>query len=287
MNKEFNQEEQKIIDLLKKTKQFFLLTPEEKSELKVKLMKNVTKAPNMRYKIWLYKLNIRGVVMPIIPIILAVLVAGGVGTAALADTAKPGDLLYPIDQFVERVQEKMPMSQGNRAIFWGKLSSERSEELLRLREIDPSTLTEGAKARWEQHQENAVERLAAHIERTDAIKAKFQEKIEATDNEAEITAFQRVITNLESAEARRTENIERIEKGELPEIGSMPVMEKMQLWKEVSSEEREMIHNAVGKEFMMRAPVRRTGGNEGLSSLLEVDSKTKIDAESTDIETAN
>ena len=258
MNKEFNQTEQDIIDLLKKAKQAGLLTTEEKTNSKVKLMDAVTKSPEVRYKFWIYKINVRGVVMPIIPLIIAVLLAGGAGTAVLADSAKPGDLLYPVDQAVEYIQERMPMSQANRAMLWGKLSSERSEELLKLREMDISEMSEEDRKRCERHQEKAVERLAAHIEKVDAIQVKFEEKIEATDNEAEKAAFERVITNLEAAKVRRTEHIERIENGEMPKMSGMPVMEKMELWKEVSSKERKMIHNTVGKEFMMRAPFRQT-----------------------------
>ncbi|MBU1082931.1 hypothetical protein KKE14_00605, partial [Patescibacteria group bacterium] len=79
MNKEFNQTEQDIIDLLKQAKQSVLLTPEEKTNSKVKLMDAVTKSPEVRYKFWIYKINVRGVVMPIIPLIIAVLLAGGAG----------------------------------------------------------------------------------------------------------------------------------------------------------------------------------------------------------------
>lgn len=258
MNKEFNQTEQAVVDLLKKVKQAVLLSPEEKAQSKMKLTGFVTKVPKLRYKFWIYKLNIRGVVMPIIPLIIAALLAGGAGTAVLADSAKPGDLLYSVDQAIEYIQEKMPMSQSNRAMFWGKLSSERSEELLKLRKMDPSTLSKKTKTRWEQHQEKAVARLAAHIEKVEAIQAKFEEKIDTTDNEAEKAAFQRVIANLEAAKVRRTEHIERIENGEMPKMSGMPVIEKMELWKEVSSKERAIIQNKVGKEFMMRAPFRQT-----------------------------
>ena len=268
MSKKFDQEEQKIIDLLRKTKQFFLLTPEERVELKVKLMDNVTKAPKIRYKIWLYKLNIKGVTMPFIPIIIAVLFAGGVGTAALADTAKPGDFLYPVDQYMEQVQERTSMSEPVRARFWARVSNERADELLALRKIDPANLSEQDKETLAQHQEKAVERLAIGIERVEAIQVKFQEKMDATENESTKTAFQRVLTNLEEVENRREARIEAIETGECPGnkgtsdnimIAPMPIRSQIQLWKNVSPEIRTRIHEQVTKEFVGK-PIMQSGG---------------------------
>lgn len=208
--------------------------------------------------------------MPIIPLIIAVLVVGGAGTAVLADSAKPGDLLYPVDQIVERIQEKMPMSQSNRAMFWGELSDERAEELLALRNMNPNQFRNAvALKNWERHKEMAVERLAIHIEKVEAIQAKFQEKISATDNEAEITAFQRVIANLEAAKVRREARIEAVESRGFPGLDNVPIKSQIQGWQEKSPEIRAMIQAEVAKEFDSTIPAKeqqkeqqKTGSNK-------------------------
>ena len=264
MKDNFNQSDKKVIKLLKQ-KEGFLLSKEEKIDLKVNLFnkidKHVTKSGGGRYSIWSYKLNIRGVTMPFIPIIIAVLLASGAGTAVLADNAKPGDFLYPLDQYMERVQEKASMSESIRARFWARVSNERADELLALRKIDPADLSEEDKEVLEQHQEKAIERLAIGIERVEAIQTKFQEKMEATDNENTKTAFQKVLTNLETVKERREAHIEAIETGECPSskgidsaimIAPMPIRSKIQLWRNVSPELRTKIHEQVTEKFVIK-----------------------------------
>ena len=107
--------------------------------------------------------------MPLIPLIIALVMAVGTGTVVSADISKPGDILYGLDQFMENVQENMPMSQSSRASFLNRLSQERAKELADLQAVDIETLNKEDQVRLEEHQEDAVNRLAASIEKLESI----------------------------------------------------------------------------------------------------------------------
>ncbi len=62
------------------------------------------------------------------------LIAVGVGTSAAANPAKPGDLLFPLDKAVERVQLALAMSPVKRVKVAVKIATERMEELAKLSE---------------------------------------------------------------------------------------------------------------------------------------------------------
>ncbi|MEA1909871.1 MAG: hypothetical protein U9M89_02540, partial [Patescibacteria group bacterium] len=89
----------------------FNLTSEEKlalwSKVKTRISgESVTILDKLRYKNWIYQFNYKGVVMGIIPWIVAGVLALGSGTAVLADNANPGDALYGVDQKMEEFQER-------------------------------------------------------------------------------------------------------------------------------------------------------------------------------------
>jgi len=259
MKDNFNRQDKKIVKLLQELREAFSLTPEEKAILKMKvtdsimnLGSSVTKTSQKRYKWWIlriYKLNIRGVTMPFIPIIIAILLAGGAGTVALADTAKPGDVLYKLDQVMERIQERLPMSQPKRANFLARLSEERAEELLALRNIDPMQFNERAQERWESHQEKAMEGLAISIEKVEAVQEKFQEKLSLADTDEQKQVFQKVIDHLGEVKIRREDRITEIEERTFPGFKGLMVREKIRNQENVSQEIKQQIHNMIQEEF--------------------------------------
>jgi len=253
MEDKFNQLDKKIIKLLKESKEEFLLTQSEKSELKDKLInqikKSVTKPKNKRYSLWSYKLNIKGVIMPVLPIVLALLLAGGVGTAALADDAAPGDALYGVDQFMEQVQESMPMAQSHRARFLGRLNEERAEELATLQSMSPEEMQETMRVRWEEHRDEAIERLSISIEKVEAVQAKFQEKLVSAETEDQKEVFQEVIDHLDGVVAKSESRMTEMENGEFPEGRPLPVRQRVQEWQRESEEVREQIRNQIQEYF--------------------------------------
>ncbi|OGB74190.1 hypothetical protein A2V68_00195 [candidate division Kazan bacterium RBG_13_50_9] len=249
----FDKLEQEIIRLLKAIKEGILLTPEERAILKVKLTdtisESVTTQAQNRYKKQAYKLNIEGVTMPFVPIVIAILLAGGAGTAALADSSAPGQPLYGLDQAMERFQEKITSHAGAKAQLWARMSEERAQELLALRNMNPEQMAERAREMWEKHQEEAVDRLAQSIEKVGTLQDKFEEKLAAAENDSQKAAYQQVIDHLSQVIEKRETRLDEIESGEFPGVGNLPIRQRLQEWKNASSEVRDQIHEMIQEEF--------------------------------------
>jgi len=187
--------------------------------------------------------------MSLVSIILAVLIIGGTSTAVLADSAKPGDALYPVDQVMEAIQNRMSKRQTTRANFLAKISNERAQELLQLKNINPTQLDAKLKARLERLQAAAIDRLAVSIERVEAVKVKFQEKLTLAENGAQAEAYRKVISNLEAVAAKRQVKLEAIQ------AGDAPFLKKMQEGLKVSVEGKAQIRAEIAKEFSNPVPV--------------------------------
>ncbi len=121
--------------------------------------------------------------MPLIPLIIALIVAAGAGTVVTADVSKPGDVLYGLDQFMENFQEKMPMSQSNRVNFLDRLSKERAKELVDLQEVDSEELDKKAKEHLEELKESATTRLATSVEKLELIQEELGIEADVIDTE--------------------------------------------------------------------------------------------------------
>lgn len=259
MKDNFNQSNNRITKLLKQAKEEFLLTHKEKLDLKSKIINridklntSVTKPDNKRYNIWSYQLNFRGVVMPLIPFIIALAIAIGAGTVVSADNANPGDTLYGLDQFMENFQEKFPMSESRKARFLSRLSEERALELLELRNIDPEALTEKAQERWEGYHTNAVDRLAISVEKLEAFTVKFEEKLVSADSEDQKEAFQKKLDYLATAKERTETKLTEIEDQEFLGLGSMHfkgMNDKFYGWKKAFSEKRSEYNKEMSDEL--------------------------------------
>ena len=249
MNMNFDQSDKDIIKLFEETKEEFLLTKTEKADLKTSLETSVTKPDNKRYNIWSYQLNFKGVIMPLIPLIIALVIAIGTGTIVSADNANPGDVLYGLDQFMENFQEKMPMSQSRKAKFFARLSEERAIEVQELQDVDIEELDEEAQTRWERHQEDAIGRLAASIEKVESVQDKFQEKIDSIDSEDQKEVFQKVIDHLDEVKARRETKLNEIEDGEAPGLRGFPIRQHIKDWKNMSKEEMAEIKEQIKEDF--------------------------------------
>lgn len=187
--------------------------------------------------------------MPFISIILAVLIAGGIGTAAIADNAKPGDLLYGLDIAMEEMQENWSMTQSNRATFLTGLSEERAEELLALRNIDPTQLVEMAQERWRVHQEEALGRLAISVEKVEAAQVMIQGNLASAETDEQEEVLQEIIDNLDEAKVRREGRITEIEEKEYPGFENLMVKTRLRSQEIISLETRQQIRNMIQEKF--------------------------------------
>lgn len=62
------------------------------------------------------------------PLFLALVLAVGLCTAAISDSARPGDALYPVDRSVEWVKEALPLSRMTRVNILMRHAKERIRE---------------------------------------------------------------------------------------------------------------------------------------------------------------
>ena len=266
--------DQELAQLLKEKAAGFKLSGEEKQVMKYNLMEqiaisDVTKSTDQGYRWWKYQINFKGVAMPFLPILIAILLAGGAGTAALADAAKPGDALYPVDQWMERMQTKLAKSEDTRANLYARFNQERLAELEDLRNIDPSKLSEKAKELWMQHQEEATDRLARSIEQVTALQEKFQEKLSSAKDDAQKAVFQKIIDHLAQVRAKREDRLNAVDDKEFPGIGHMPIQAKLKAWQELSKDERAEIREEIKQEFKDQQDGQNDQGeNESSSSQL-------------------
>lgn len=106
------------------------LNQEAKKRLKSSLLsefRRVTTAEDFRYNKAESKLIIN--FKPMIPaLIIIILLGSGVGTAFAADSAKPGDLLFGVDQAVEKVKFSMSFSDLTKARLKAEIAEERGKE---------------------------------------------------------------------------------------------------------------------------------------------------------------
>jgi len=189
--------------------------------------------------------------MPIlVPVVLAVLLALGGGTATLADTAKPGDTLYPMDQWMEQVQQQLTTDPNVKAILYTHMADERIEELAKLQGIDPSQLSSSPiQTAWQMHQEEAVEHLSRSIEQISAVQDAFQKKLAAATNPAQKAAFQRVLDELEAVQTRRENRLNTMPPCPLPNLPISDLRQQIQQMRKEHQAEMQEIHQNMMQEF--------------------------------------
>ena len=280
MNK-FNLTDQELAQLLKEKAARFKLSAGEKQSMKYNLMEqiaisDVTKSTDQGYRWWKYQLNFKGVAMPFLPILFAILLAGGFGTATLANSASPGDPLYNVDQWMERVQQRLTNKVEAKAGLYAKLSEERLKELEELRNTDPSQLPEKAKALWEEHQQEAIERLTKSIEQVAAVQDKFEEKLAATTDVGQKPVFQKIVDHLDSVQQRREDKLTRVEDRTFPGLPNLELRQKMQELRQEHQQEMRGLREQISQEFKYLRTDRSLDQSGGDSSAV---SSTNSDQE--------
>jgi len=244
-----NLTDKQLIDLILKAGDSHALSSQTKNEIKSNLLSVITSTDIRTYSHHIsHILNPRRFAMPIIPIIIAAVLALGSGTAALANTATPGDSLYPVDQWMERIQERLTSNTDGKARLMARFSEERLAELAKIRQTDPAQQEATLKARWEERHQEAINRVSESIAKVNEIQARFEEKIKATTDEAQKAVFQKVINHLEEVEARRTERLETVESKPYSGAGA-PIRQRIQQWTQENQQEMEQIRNEIRNEF--------------------------------------
>ena len=246
--------DQEIGQLLKEKAAGIKLSSGEKQVLKYNLteriaLSDVTKPAEQGYRWWKYQLNLKGVTMPFLPILFAILLAGGFGTASLANSASPGDPLYSVDQWMERVQQRLTNKAEAKAGLYAKLSDERLKELEELRNTDPSQLPEKAKALWEEHQQEAIDRLAKSIEQVTAVQDQFKEKLAAANTPEQKAVFQKIIDHLGDVQQKREDRLTQVEDKTSPGLPNLGIRQKMQEMREEHQQEMQNLRNRVREEL--------------------------------------
>ena len=242
-----NYTDKQIEQLIRQAGRRVQLSVSDKSQLKNKLMGVINTLPERTNTYQTNNLfNQRRFAMPLIPLVIALVIALGGGTAALADSAKPGDALYPIDQWIERIQERITQAPEAKAGLFAKFSEERLAELKALQELDPSEWPEAMKAKFEEHKQDAVARVAKSIERVNTVQTKFEEKLAAAKTEAEREAFQKIVEHLDEVMAKREERMNAIE---ARDINQIPIRAKLREWRGESAKEMLELHREVLKQL--------------------------------------
>lgn len=244
--------DERLIQLLKQAGATFKLSASDKGILKAELMDVIKTGPDRikrgSRKV-AYQFSRRKYTMPLIPIIIAALIAIGGGTAALADSAKPGDFLYPVDQWVERFQERVTWTDEAKAGLLARFSEERLQELQALLEIDPEQLQERARERWRAHKEMATEHLAESVERANMVRERFEGRLTGVTDEDEQVEIQQVIDTMDEIIARREQRMEEVESSEFPGAGQVPVRQQVQQWTRENQETMEQVREQIQEEF--------------------------------------
>lgn len=241
--------DKRIQELIREAGERFNLSANDKTALRFNLL-DVIKAGeyrNNKYQVS-HIINQRRLTMPLIPIIIAAVLALGGGTAVLANTAAPGDALYGVDQWMEQVQERFTGDTEGKARLMARFSEERLAELEKIRQTDPAQLEAKLKARWEERHQEAINRLSESIAKVNEIQARFEEKLSTATEEAQKTAYQKVINHLEEIQTRRTERLESVESQPYSGTGA-PIRQRIQQWTQENKQEMEQIRNEIRNEF--------------------------------------
>lgn len=68
-------------------------------------------------------------ILPVLLIVIGAVLVGGTATGVASNSARPGDLLYPLDQALESVQTTLTFGDEAQAKMYTKLAQERLGEL--------------------------------------------------------------------------------------------------------------------------------------------------------------
>lgn len=187
--------------------------------------------------------------MPLAPIIIAILIALGGGTATLANSAKPGDALYPVDQLIEQIREKLATSPETKTQLLAQFADERVAELAKLETIDPAKLTETAQQLWEKHRQEAINRVTTSIAKVTANQDKFEERLATATDSAQKAILQKIVTHLDEVQAKREARLTELQNKTFPGLPLRDLKEELKQAREEHRQELNQIREQAKQEW--------------------------------------
>ncbi|MFH0905567.1 MAG: DUF5667 domain-containing protein [bacterium] len=268
--------DKQIEELIRTAGRGFALSGDVRVALKTRLLA-VIKSGETRISTR-YTFNPRRFSMPLIPIIIAVIIALGGGTASLANSAKPGDTLYPIDQLVEQIREKLATGPEARTQLLAQFADERVAELAEIEKVDPAKLTEAAKQRWEEHRQEAIGRVTTSIAKVTANQDKFKERLAAETDAAKKAIWQKIVAHLDEVKAKREARLTELQSKTFPGLPLRALKEELIRAREAHKQELEQIREQVKQEWEKIRENRKQEGsdNNSLSSSSTVSNSTDL-----------
>lgn len=220
--------------------------------------------------------------MPLFPIIFAIVLALGGGTASLANSAKPGDTLYPIDKFIEKIQEKLTANPEVRTKLLSVLADERVKELEEIHNIDTTKLTEIAKQKWEEHRQEAIDRVTTSIAKVTANQDKFKERLASETDAGKKAVLQKIITHLDEVKAKREARLTALQSKTFPGLSTKNLKEAFKQAREDHKDELEKIREQAKQEWEDFREARKQERDNDSSSDDNEDDEDKDDNQGDD-----
>lgn len=187
--------------------------------------------------------------MPFIPIMIAVVLALGGGTATLANSANPGDALYPVDQWMEQMQERFTTRIEAKARLYANLSDERLAELVKLRAKNSGKFDATAQQRWEEHHEAAIARLTTRVEQITALQEQFTAKLNATADAEQKAIFQDILDHFKVVQARREARLKAAAEAEITLPPGWELEKKMYEFRQERGQQLREMHQEMAEQF--------------------------------------
>lgn len=175
-------------------------------------------------------------------------------TAVVADTAKPGDLLYPVDLLAEKIERNLVQDEIAKAKLYAAVSEERVAEKEAVEATDPTTLDDKDRSRWEKAKVQAEEQASASLERLNQVQSVVLEKYDKTDKSAQKEAYLKLFKSLQQVidrKAKRAKTLEEI----LKETADTNKDKDDNSFK-LNEKTKERIRTQIRKEFKADQPQR-------------------------------
>lgn len=148
------------------------------------------------------------------PILASVVLIFSSGTAVLADSAKPGDVLYPVDIWVESLSENLVRDDSAKAKLFASIGDERVSELEALSKIDISKLSAPNRQRLEKARQQALENTTDSLVALNTVEEIVQKLYDESDNEETRDSMLRLNKHLQQVEDRRLERLKKLSEWE-------------------------------------------------------------------------
>lgn len=202
------------------------------------------------------------------------LIVASSGTAVLADSAKPGQPLYAVDLFAETLQQRLVRDEIAKAKLYAAISEERVAERDEIEAIDPATLDENKRIRWEYSRTMAIQGAANSLERLKQVQEVVLERYEQAENPQQKDAYLKLSKSLQQVIDRKAKRAQTLE--EILKETADANKDEDDLSYDLEESERAKIRAQIRKEFRADNPKR---GNNKPNDIVLPDPKIPEDAQ--------